>query len=64
MKKSLHKFTYQLDHDEPVDPSDKMHLYHGVLVGVVELNADVVAADKAVDNGTAHIRVAVASVVN
>lgn len=66
MEKSLHKFTYQLDHDEPVDPSDKMHLYRDVLVGEVGLNVDVVAVDvdKAVDNGTvARIREVVASVV-
>lgn len=65
LKKSFHHFTYQLDHDELVDPSDKMHLSHGVLVGVVELNVDVVAVDKAVDNGTVvHNRVAVASLVS
>lgn len=65
--KSLQQFTYQLDHDELVDPSDKMHSCHDVLVGVVELNVDAVAVgvDKAVDNGTVvHNRVVVASWVN
>lgn len=65
MEKSLHQFTYQLDHDELVDPSDKMHLSYGVLVGAVVLNVGVVVVDKAVDNGTVvHIRVAVALLVD
>lgn len=55
-----------MDHDGPVEPSDKMHLNYGVLARVVELNVDVVAVDKVADNGTVHIRVAVvvASVVS
>lgn len=67
LEKSLHGFTYQLDHGVLVDPSDRMHLCRDELVGAVELNVDAVAVDvdKAVDNGTvAHIREAAASVVN
>lgn len=62
--KKFTSITYQLDHDELVEPSDKTHLNYGVSVGVVESNVDVVVVNKAVDNDTVvHNRVVVVALL-